>query len=90
MIVTCSYFGVSSYLRLLACSIWFDTARSGWSVIYIKWLQVIISKNIVFLKINYVLANSADPDEKQHYAAFHLGLHCLPNYRFRGFWSTKD
>ena len=23
-----------------------------------------------------ILANSADPDE--HYAAFYLGLHCLP------------
>ena len=25
-----------------------------------------------------ILANSADPDEMQHYAAFHLGLHGLP------------
>ena len=23
------------------------------------------------------LANSGDPDEMQHYVAFHLGLHCL-------------
>ena len=23
------------------------------------------------------LANSEDPDEMQHYAAFHHGLHCL-------------
>ena len=23
-----------------------------------------------------LLANSADPDEMLHYAAFHLGLHC--------------
>ena len=23
------------------------------------------------------LANSEDPDEMQHHAAFHLGLHCL-------------
>ena len=23
------------------------------------------------------LANSEDPDEMQHYAAFHQGLHCL-------------
>ena len=28
--------------------------------------------------------NSADPDEMQHYAAFHLELHCLPMYPFRG------
>ena len=25
-----------------------------------------------------MLANSAEPDEMQHYAAFHLGLYCLP------------
>ena len=25
-----------------------------------------------------ILANSADPDEMQHYAAFYLGIHCLP------------
>ena len=44
---------------------------------------------IVFLslKIDFVKANSADPDEMPHYAAFNLGLHCLPKYLFRGFWS---
>ena len=42
--------------------------------------------NDVFLSLNFflVLANSADPDEMQHYAAFHLGQHCLPNYPFSG------
>ena len=30
-----------------------------------------------------ILANSAEPDEMQHYAAFHLGLHCLSKYPFR-------
>ena len=29
-----------------------------------------------------ILANSADPDEMQQYAAFHQGLHCLPKYLF--------
>ena len=33
------------------------------------------------LKIYFVLANSADPDE-MHYAAFHVGLHCLQKYPF--------
>ena len=37
------------------------------------------------LKVVLILANSADPDEMQHYAAFHLVLHCLPKYMFRGF-----
>ena len=27
--------------------------------------------------IVFGLANSVDPDEMMHYAAFHLGLHCL-------------
>ena len=27
-------------------------------------------------RIDFKLANSVDPDEMQHYAAFHLGLHC--------------
>ena len=31
----------------------------------------------LFLKIDFVLANSADPDEMLHYAAFHMGLHCF-------------
>ena len=34
-------------------------------------------------KIVFVLANSVNPDEMPHYAAFHLGLHCLPKYSFR-------
>ena len=41
------------------------------------------------LKIALILANSKDPDEMQHYAAFHLGLHCLPKYPFRGFKYTN-
>ena len=40
--------------------------------------------------IVFILANSADPDEMQHYAAFHLGLHYLPNYPFRGFRYTNQ
>ena len=42
-----------------------------------------IFKNSVFisLKIHFVIANSVDPDKMLHYAAFHLGLHCLPKYR---------
>ena len=48
-----------------------------------------IKKKIVFfsLKIDFVQANSANPDEMPHHAAFHLGLHCLLKYPFRGFQS---
>ena len=39
-------------------------------------------ENIVIfsLKIDFVLVNSADPDEMPHSAAFHQGLHCLQKY----------
>ena len=33
--------------------------------------------------------NSVDPDEMQHCAAFHLGLHCLQKYWLRGLPNTK-
>ena len=49
-------------------------------------------KNIVFLSLNidFDLANSGEPDKMLHnYAAFHLDLHCLPKYLFRGFRYTK-
>ena len=44
----------------------------------------IFSENGVFLslKIVFDLANSADPDTKPLYTAFHLGLHCLPKYMY--------
>ena len=38
----------------------------------------------VSLQVNFILANTADPDEMPHYAAFHRGLQCLPKYPFRG------
>ena len=59
---------------------------------YIEGSQVIISKKKYCSnsqKIDFVLVNSANPDEMPHYVAFHLGLHCLSKYPFRGFWSTK-
>ena len=51
-----------------------------------------IKTNIVFfcLKIFFTFANSVDPDEMQHYAAIHLGLHCMRKYSFVGFPNTKD
>ena len=48
-------------------------------------------KNFVFfcLKIFFTFTNSVDPDEMQQYAAFHLGLHCLQKYLYRGFPEYK-
>ena len=31
----------------------------------------------VFFTEDFTLTNSVDPDEMQHYASFHLSLHCL-------------
>ena len=38
----------------------------------------------MFLAIVFNLAKSVEPDKIWHYAAFHLGLHCLPKYLFSG------
>ena len=68
----------------------FDTIKSGWSIVYIEGSEVIISQKYIFsVKIDFVLANSADPDEMQHYTVFHLGIQCLLKYLFRGYWCKK-
>ena len=56
-----------------------------------KGSQVVFLNYDVFLplKVVLVLSNSADPNEMQHYAAFHLGLHSLPNNTFKGFTVYK-
>ena len=45
-------------------------------------------KYCIFLSEDLFDLNSEDPDEMQHYAAFHLGLHCLQKYLFRVFPNT--
>ena len=52
-------------------SFWFFTTNMGWSIVYIAGSQVKISKYIAFLtpKIDFLIANSADPDEMLYYAA---------------------
>ena len=66
-------------------SIKFDSVMSGKFIIYIKGSQVIISLKCYFSVSEVCL----DPDEMPHYVAFYLGLHCLPKYLFRGFWSLR-
>ena len=41
------------------------------------------------LTVHLIISISVDPDEIQHYAAFYLGLHCLPKNLFRSFKFTK-
>ena len=68
-------FGPLEFLIKINC-----TVKSVWSILYI---ELKFQKNIfISLKIDFVLANSADPDEMQHHAAFYLGLHCLHNAAF--------
>ena len=42
------------------------------------------------LEIVITFTNSVDPDEMQHYAAFHMGHYCFRKYSFRGLQYTKD
>ena len=46
----------------------------SWVIEYIKGTKVKISQIILFLSqtLIFALANSVDPDEMLHYAAFHL------------------
>ena len=58
-----------------------DTISMGLTIAYFRGRMY--GKNFlncdVFLSLKVVLnlVNSEDPDEMQHYAAFHLGLHCF-------------
>ena len=61
------------------------------SIIYLRGLGWAFHNNdvVMSLRIVFTLTKSVDPDEMQHYAAFHLGLHCLQKDSFRGFQNTK-
>ena len=51
---------------------------SGNFTVY-KWRVTKVAHCIfLFLKIDSVTANSAGPDKIRSYAAFHMGLKCLP------------
>ena len=62
----------------------FDTVKSGWCIVYIEVSQVIIfSKYGISVSEDcFCLSKQCSPDEMLHFAAFHLGLHCLPKYLF--------
>ena len=72
-------------------SIHLDTISMGLPIVYFKGSQVKVPKLwcISVPEGFLILANSADPDEMQHYAAFHQSLHCLPKHSFRCFRYTK-
>ena len=64
-----------------------NAVKPGWSIIYQGVTGYNFKKRVVFLSLknDLFLDNSADTDGMLHYAPFHLGLHCLPKYQFRGF-----
>ena len=68
-------------------SIKFDILKSGWSIVYIEGSQVIISNRYC---ISFPEGRFWFSKQCRHNVAFHLGLHCLPKYPFRGFWYTKS
>ena len=55
--------------------------------------QIEISKlHVGCISVPKIFANIADPDEMPYFAAFHLGLHCLPKnmYLFVGIQNEKE
>ena len=62
----------------------------GLSILYFKGSHVYYFNYNAFQSLNvvFILVNSADPDEMQHYASFHLGLRYLPKYQFGCFQYT--
>ena len=49
-------------------------------------MQIFLNYEVfLYLMIVKILANSADPDEMQYYAAFHLGLHSFAKVPVYGF-----
>ena len=81
-ILTCESYALFTPMEF---SIMVNTFKSGRSTAYIEGIHVNFPNNIVFLslEVDFVLANSTNPDEMLYYAAFHLGLYCMPKYQFR-------
>ena len=63
-------------------SFWFDNKLGLVHCTYLVVSGFNFQNNIVFfyLPVFLTFTNSADPDEMQHNAAFHLGLHFLHKY----------
>ena len=60
------------------------TIKSGWSIVYIEAFPN--NNAFLFLKIDFVLANSANPDEITHYASRKdfISLLTIPSYSIDG------
>ena len=65
------------------------TRKSGWSNVCIEGITCPNFASIFCMSSSedrFCLSKQGRP---WRYATFHLGLHCLPKSRFRGFWSVK-
>ena len=49
-----------------------ESMRPGWDQTHYPWISNQTHYQMV------TLANSEDPDEMPHHAAFHQGMHCFP------------
>ena len=67
--------------------------RVGLSIIYFKGPQILIFQLVCISVPEYCFymnkQTSVDHYEMPHYAAFHVGAHCLLKYPFMGFKYTK-
>ena len=70
-------------------SIKLETFKPERSIVHIEGYNFPKKVLYLYLRLDFVLANSANPDEMQHYAVFHLGLRCLQKYLFRCFQSLE-
>ena len=67
----------------------FDRISITVFILYSKGSELLNYDTVLSLKIVFILANSADPDEMSHYAVFHQGFHCLPICQFTGISRLK-
>ena len=54
----------------------FNIVRSGLSIVYIEWSQVIISETYIFFLWGSIMANSADSDETSFYLSGYSFVVC--------------
>ena len=58
-------------------SFWFDKNKWDSPLYMSRGVRLKPKKCILLSEYLFTFTNSVDPDEMQHYAALHLGLHCL-------------
>ena len=68
-----------------------DRTSMELSILYFMWSPVKISKlEFVYVpKDSFYHSNSVNPNKMLLYAAFQLGLHCVPTYLFTGIQNKK-